>query len=280
MPEEQIELKQPPQRTTEVGGDSTKKQIEELKHPQRNNLEISSDQLPSNVKRHMEELLQETKQAKAQKRAAEEQLAQILQAVRENDPNAAIENIATMVRQQKEAEQREKELKSAAAAAAAAAEARAKDTYESRLRELQSANQQLIEEQEQARQNHSLYKLFVSGEGINYEYFKTLLGVEFRPKFDENGELVAIEKSDGTPIYYDNGTKPATPQEVLLEMRKGTHGGLWTQLFNPYNQSRGANIPPGVSGGNNQLVKAELINGIPIIGRKEIEAIREKRYIK
>lgn len=242
------------------------------------------DQLPEALRRNVEKQRAETAQAKATAKKTQEELAAYRQAV-ENAlqiEGASNVDIAAKIQELLEEKRRNEELEQRIKETAASVEANLKLTYQQEIEQLKKANETLVESNAQTVRLTSLELAFMSQTGQDFPRFHRLFELDFSAVYDEKGKLTDIRKADGTPIFVPGDpSKPATPDQVFTEIRKGTFGQTYVTLFQvPYNSSRNANIPQGISSQKGMVVAQKSVNGIPIIGKAEVDAIKENRYVR
>lgn len=242
------------------------------------------DQLPEAVRRKQEELRNETAKAKATAKKTQEELASYRQAVESalQVDGASSSDIAAKIQELLDEKRRNEELEQKLKETAASVEANLKLTYQQEIEELKKANQALAEANAETKRLTSLRLAFIGQTGQDFTRFQRLFELDFSATYDEKGELTEIRKLDGTPIYVPGEpSKPATPDQVFTEIRKGTFGPTYVTLFQvPYNSSRNANIPQGITSRKGVVVAQKSVNGIPVIGAAEVEAIKENRYVR
>lgn len=231
--------------------------------------------LPEPVRNKLSELMQEAKKAKADKRAAQESLDKILAATDGVSVQEAIDKIKEQKAQQSKLEEQQRLLKDSQLAA----QQELRQTYQKQIDDLQKLLDETTSLRTKESQQRSLERAFTQNGGIGFEYFNTLLSVDFKPVYDENNNLTEILRKDGSSVFLDDSTKPASVKQILLAMQKGQLGAVYSNLFQPYNRTSGANFPSGQSGGTSVVVGKKTKTGIPIIGENESTAIIEKRYI-
>lgn len=242
------------------------------------------DQLPEPLRKKQEELRQETAKAKAAAKKTQEELVAYRQAV-ENAlqiDGASSSDIATKIQELLEEKRRNEELEQKIKETAASVEANLKLAYQQEIEQLKKANETLAETNAENIRLNSLRLAFIGQTGQDFTRFHRLFELDFSAVYNEKGELTDIRKADGTPIFVPGDpSKPATPAQVFTEIRKGTFGQTYVTLFQmPYNSSRNANIPQGILSQKGMVVAQKSVNGIPIIGQAEIEAIKEDRYVR
>lgn len=238
------------------------------------------EDLPKEIQEKHRQLLAEAKNAKESKRQIESELNAYREALSKlkigatsaADVGAEIERL---LQDQREQAQREQDFRDAIARA----EAQAELGYRQQLEELKKANEQLRIAAEQNAREKNLQLKFLASHGQDFGNFKALLERNFTPIYGEDGDLLEIKKLDGTPIFTaSDDVKPATVEQVFLEMRKGTFGQIWETLFVPYNSSKNANIPAGISSsGTLSPHKIPVVRGMRVIGPDEVKAILEDR---
>jgi flagellar motor protein MotB len=237
--------------------------------------------LPPGVQEKMNQLMAEAKSAKEARRLeaeksrqTQEALQQILEATDGTSVQEAINKIKEKEAQRLELEKQQRALKDMQAAA----QNELKLQYQKQVDDLQKQLEESAAIRAKELQQQSLYREFVKNNGINFEYFNTLLEVEFAPVYEDN-KLVAINKKDGTAIFLDDSTKPASVSEVLVAMQKGQFGQIFPHLFQAYNRTSGANVPGGHSSGTRVVTPRKTSTGVPVIGREEANAMLEKRFV-
>lgn len=207
------------------------------------------------------------------------------------DPEAVPLKLAQLVEEQKRAEefaQKQTELE--------ARYKREKEEFEQQYNQHVSGMARFIKEQSK---NDTLDKVFSRGGGdgadseasdlFRYAASK-YLEIEYEQELANDGrtpigykaKIAKVKKPDGTPYFISDGetSRPATPDDFLIAVKKGMYGAYLQTMLPAFNQSQGAGLPAmgGQSANGEVMVSSDpkaMANQMVNMSAEQLRAIRQ-----